>query len=390
MHIEPPSGTSGKPSFELAPSPAETSRFGFRVFRAKCPSGVSAREIQRSIVESAADLTILRIQAGDSAQVAPVARCGFPYVVADTLVRYESTLVDRDPAPLRNRDISFKTATLADSPELVRLVRSTFENYRNHYDASPYLKRSDFLDGYQEWALGFADGMNSCKRAWLVQRGGQNIAFCTCEASGSRAEGILFGVDPRSAGGGIYGDMIRFTQSYYKAIGCNTMSVSTQIENTTVQHVWVREGFRLVGAETTIHINSFLSHSVLPASIEDLIVTDADSADFGAASGDHNPIHFVDEAARRCGFHKRIAHGVYVLAKISKQFGTAVPGDGTIIRNLQAHFLAPVYVGERYSLRYSFPLIDRTRGLFKAVVQLCGPDGQLCAYCTADLSKVPA
>lgn len=64
---------------------------------------------------------------------------------------------------------------------------------------------------------------------------------------------------------------------------------------------------------------------------------------FAVATGDVNPIHLDDEAARAAGFDGRIAHGVLLLGEVSRVLGTEFPGKGTIIADMKVSFLKPTY-----------------------------------------------
>ena len=57
-------------------------------------------------------------------------------------------------------------------------------------------------------------------------------------------------------------------------------------------------------------------------------VTEADVQQFGAVSGDFNPLHFNEEYAKTTIFRGRIAHGVLSLSYISTVLGTQLPGAG--------------------------------------------------------------
>ena len=58
---------------------------------------------------------------------------------------------------------------------------------------------------------------------------------------------------------GIYSDVVRFTQNYFKAIGMKKMWVSTQLQNYSVQKSWIEEGFYLKKSFETYHINTLLA-----------------------------------------------------------------------------------------------------------------------------------
>lgn len=64
---------------------------------------------------------------------------------------------------------------------------------------------------------------------------------------------------------------------------------------------------------------------------------------FAALTGDANPIHLDDDAARALGFDGRIAHGMLAAAVFSRVFGTEFPGEGTIYVRQDLRFLSPVF-----------------------------------------------
>lgn len=88
---------------------------------------------------------------------------------------------------------------------------------------------------------------------------------------------------------------------------------------------------------------------------EKLLISEELIHKFGEFSGDFNPIHFSDEAAREQGLKGRIAHGMLASSIFSKIFAQSFPGPGTIYLGQTLKFLAPVYVGE--TLHYRLEVI---------------------------------
>lgn len=80
-------------------------------------------------------------------------------------------------------------------------------------------------------------------------------------------------------------------------------------------------------------------------------------AKFGDFSGDFNPIHFEDEAAKKQGFKSRIAHGMVSASFFSKIFATKFPGPGAVYLGQSLKFVAPVMVGE--TLNYRLVVVDK-------------------------------
>ena len=72
----------------------------------------------------------------------------------------------------------------------------------------------------------------------------------------------------------------------------------------------------------------------------------ADVEAFARLSGDDNPIHLDDDAARAAGFNGVIVHGALVTSLISRLLGTRLPGPGTIYLGQETRFSRPVYPGD--------------------------------------------
>ena len=78
-------------------------------------------------------------------------------------------------------------------------------------------------------------------------------------------------------------------------------------------------------------------------------VTEADIQQFGAVSGDMNPLHFDEDYAKTTIFRGRIAHGMLSLSYLSTVLGTQLPGAGSIFLSASVRFKAPVRIGDTVS-----------------------------------------
>ena len=74
-------------------------------------------------------------------------------------------------------------------------------------------------------------------------------------------------------------------------------------------------------------------------------VTREQIAAYAAASGDHNPIHLDDEAARAVGLPGVIAHGMLGMAQLAN-FAVAYAGDHRRLRRLRCRFSGMVLPGD--------------------------------------------
>jgi 3-hydroxybutyryl-CoA dehydratase len=90
-------------------------------------------------------------------------------------------------------------------------------------------------------------------------------------------------------------------------------------------------------------------------------VTEADVQQFGAVSGDLNPLHFDEDYAQTTIFRGRIAHGMLSLSYISTVLGTQLPGAGSIFLGATVRFKAPVRIGDTVTAICTVKEIDRQR-----------------------------
>lgn len=75
-------------------------------------------------------------------------------------------------------------------------------------------------------------------------------------------------------------------------------------------------------------------------------VTEADIILFAGVSGDANPVHIDEIAARESRFGRRIAHGMLGASLLSAVLGMRLPGPGTVYLNQTLTFRHPIYIGD--------------------------------------------
>ncbi|KAB8179317.1 GNAT family N-acetyltransferase [Lysobacter maris] len=385
MNVE--SRTNSHPEL-LARSQLDSNRFGLIIHRGTLEK-VDERALLRELIANQVDVAILRLPAGSAGRLQKLSKYGMPPIHADTLVYYQVALESYEPRPLRNQDIAFSIATPSDMAEVEHLVEATFDGYVSHYHANPYLDRTDILAGYAEWAAGYLTDTEG-RITWVARRDGNIVAFASCafDASTDLCEGVLYGVHPDHAGGGLYGDLIRHTQTEFRKRGFQLMKVSTQVWNLAVQKVWAREGFSLTRAFDTVHINAMLSAG--EALVDKSLVFSAEQvAQFAEVSGDCNPVHLDDEAARAAGFASRITHGMLAGAELSRIFGTEVPGPGTLFLRSDFIFMRPIHCGAPHRLRIRYLSEVEQGGHIPAVATIHDDRQNLCLLSYCDLLKRP-
>lgn len=365
-------------------SEKESARFNMNILRVNMEA-LDTKELNKEILNNNADLTILRIPCENLAQISKLELLGFPFYQTDTLVYYYTDFEKYEPLELKNKDLNFTQATVHDKEKIGNMVDTIFPGYTNHYNTNPYIDKKNILEGYKEWVLDYIGNEN--KFVFIINRDENAIGFATCSLENGEAEGVLYGVMPAAAGDGVYSDIIRYTQTFFKNLGIKTMKVSTQVQNYAVQKVWSREGFFMRKSFATIHINSLLNYSHISKINFEIFITDDDIKNFGMISGDLNPIHFDDEFAAKFGFHQRIAHGLIANSEMSKYFGMEFPGNGTLFMAYYYKFLMPLYPNEKYDVVITVPFFDKIRNIYKCLVKIYDKDGKLCLFAYNDLIK---
>jgi acyl dehydratase len=75
-------------------------------------------------------------------------------------------------------------------------------------------------------------------------------------------------------------------------------------------------------------------------------ITEADVVLFGCVTGDMNPLHTDDIAARDSRFGRRVAHGMLAAGLISAVLGMQMPGPGTIYLKQTLNFRKPIFIND--------------------------------------------
>lgn len=116
------------------------------------------------------------------------------------------------------------------------------------------------------------------------------------------------------------------------------------------------------------------SHNVYE---EKVTITAEHIQNFAAFSGDFNPVHFDDEAAKSQGFKGRIAHGMLTASLFSSLLANKFPGPGTIYLNQTFKFHAPIYLGESIFLKIELIAAKEGKPICTFSTEAKGEDGQI-------------
>jgi 3-hydroxybutyryl-CoA dehydratase len=105
-------------------------------------------------------------------------------------------------------------------------------------------------------------------------------------------------------------------------------------------------------------------------------VTEADIVLFAGVSGDTNPVHIDEEAAKQSVFEGRIAHGMLTASYLSTVLGTRLPGPGCIYLSQSLRFKGPVRIGDTVTaiVRVKEIMVAKKRVILETLCQVRGKD----------------
>lgn len=77
---------------------------------------------------------------------------------------------------------------------------------------------------------------------------------------------------------------------------------------------------------------------------QDFVVGESEMAAFAELTGDRNPIHVSDDAARARGFTGRVVYGALLAGRVSRLIGMELPSRDVVWTGLEIQFHRPLYV----------------------------------------------
>ncbi len=106
-------------------------------------------------------------------------------------------------------------------------------------------------------------------------------------------------------------------------------------------------------------------------------ISESDIYLFAGITGDLNPAHINEEYAKNTFFKGRIAHGMLMGGFISTVIGMKLPGPGSIYREQQLKFLAPVRMGDTITARVEIQEINTEKNKIRLRTSCVNQEGTL-------------
>jgi len=105
-------------------------------------------------------------------------------------------------------------------------------------------------------------------------------------------------------------------------------------------------------------------------------VTEEMMEQFCQISGDINPLHRDREYARAKGYQDKVAYGMLTATFLSTLAGVWLPGEKSLIHQVEAEFPNPVYVGDELAVEGTVKEKNDTFGFIIVKVLIKNQDGK--------------
>lgn len=199
-------------------------------------------------------MLIARCPAEDAATVHALTQAGG--LLMDTLIYYDRALDSE--VPTLDTPFTMRHARPEDAPALAAIAAESFHNYPSHFHADPRLDRAACDGVYTSWARDSVLNPAVADVVLVVEREGQlepQIAgFLSLKTTGPDfAEGPLIAVSSQFRRQGVARTLMTGGLDWCQTQGLARMVMSTQVNNTASQRVWVRLGFEPRYAVHTFH-----------------------------------------------------------------------------------------------------------------------------------------
>ncbi|WP_140633005.1 GNAT family N-acetyltransferase [Methylibium rhizosphaerae] len=237
-------------SLEL--SPLEHARFGFVTARGELAPEASIDAVLQRAHELGAEVVMLRVPTSNLRGAQQALAEGA--ILADTLVYYEAAVGDPAPVTLA-AGLHHRMLGPQDAQEVETLARAAFRDYVGHYHADDRLSREAADETYASWASRSCEGPPVADAVIGVEdNDGSIVGFITLRRAGELASIELNAVSPDHQRRGIYAGLVGLSMNWASQQGCRKVSVSTQLNNVSVQKVWCRFGFEPARSYYTLHL----------------------------------------------------------------------------------------------------------------------------------------
>ncbi len=233
-------------------SPLEKERFGFITARGELTPDTSIANVLQRANDLGAEIVMLRVPTTNLLGAQQALAQGA--ILADTLIYYEAAVREQDDVVL-GRGLRHRILGPQEASKVEKLARAAFQNYVGHYHADPKLSKEAADETYASWAYRSCEGLPVANVVIGIEDSVDDIVgFITLKCYADLASIELNAVSPIHQRRGIYAALVGLAMKWAMKEGCTRLSVSTQINNVSVQKVWIRFGFEPIKSFHTLHL----------------------------------------------------------------------------------------------------------------------------------------
>jgi ribosomal protein S18 acetylase RimI-like enzyme len=233
-------------------SPLEKERFGFITARGELTSETSIADVLQRANDLRAEIVMLRVPTSNLLGAQQALAQGA--ILADTLVYYEAAVREQDDVVL-GRGLRHRMLGPPEASKVEKLARAAFKNYVGHYHADPKLPKEAADESYASWAYRSCEGLPVANVVIGIEDDVDDIVgFIALKRHADLASIELNAVSPTHQRRGIYTALVGLAMNWAMKEGCSRISVSTQLNNVSVQKVWSRFGFEPTKSYYTLHL----------------------------------------------------------------------------------------------------------------------------------------
>lgn len=233
-------------------SKLDSERFGYITARGELSKDISIEAAINCAKELGADVLMLRVPTTNLQGAQQALTIGA--ILTDTLVYYNYKVSDPVPIVLDDK-LTHRLLNSQDAQKVESLAREAFRDYLGHYHADPKLSRQAADETYASWAYRSCLGFPVADAVIGIENDKSDImGFITLKRDQQLTLIELNAVSPHYQQRGIYAALVGLAINWAVKQGCVKLSVSSQLNNISVQKVWCRLGFEPSKSFYTLHL----------------------------------------------------------------------------------------------------------------------------------------
>ncbi|GIV35081.1 MAG: hypothetical protein KatS3mg031_2616 [Chitinophagales bacterium] len=222
----------------------------------------------KQILQEEYDICRLRVSATDEMAPLKLSRMGLPYAFSGSIRRYKTLIDSPPPGEYLHKHLEYETYDGTQDRLLKHMLTDTWGAYPIGYYRSPLLtrlvtrqKEIECVFQFYRKFNHFRHFPNNCILFIRDKEIGEYVGFFALNKVSGNLESHIGGICKKYQQSGYFYDMLRFIKLYCLQHGLKHFLFGARNENTIVQKIFEKVGFRGVDTENVFHIAPLLSYS---------------------------------------------------------------------------------------------------------------------------------